>query len=63
MPVPQGQITTTETMSNLVPEPYGVLNAILWDNWKETLPNEPGYMTGKILEELEQRGWKLVKNE
>jgi hypothetical protein len=63
MPVPQGEITTTETMNNLVPESYGVLKSILWEQWKETLSYEPGYMAGKILEELEQRGWKLVKNE
>lgn len=63
MPVPQGDITTTQTMNNLVPEPYGVLNSILWDHWKETLPNEPGYMASEILKELEQRGWRLVRNE
>jgi len=63
MPVPQGEITTTETMSNLVSEPYGVLNVILWEQWRETLPNEPSYMASKILKALTERGWKLVKNE
>lgn len=63
MPVPQGDITTTEIMNNLVPEPYSVLNTVLWDGWQETLPESPGHMASEILKELEARGWKLVKNE
>lgn len=68
MPVPEGVITTTETMGNLDPEaapatPYSVLNLALWDRWQETLPESPGYMASKILEDLQLQGWKLVKNE
>lgn len=63
MPVPQGDITTTEIMNNLVPEPYSVLNNVLWDRWQETLPEAPGYMATEILKELEVQGWKLVRNE
>jgi hypothetical protein len=63
MPVPDGVITTTDIMNNLVPEPYAVLNAVLWDNWKETLPNSPGDMATIMLEEFKARGWKLVKSE
>jgi len=63
MPVPEGAITTTEIMNNLVPEPYSILNTVLWDNWKETLPNSPGDMASIMLKDLEARGWKLVRSE
>lgn len=40
---------------------YSVLNTILWDRWQELLPNSPGYMADKILQDLEKQGWELVR--
>ena len=42
---------------------YSILNLILWNRWQELLPNSPGYMTEKILEDLEKQGWKIVRKD
>lgn len=42
---------------------YSILNNILWDRWQELLPNSPGYMTEKILQDLEKQGWELVRKQ
>ena len=68
MPVPEGVITTTQTMGNLDPqsEPvtaYSVLNTALWEGWQETLPDAPGSMASIILNSLASQGWRLVKSE
>lgn len=63
-PVPEGNITTTETMSGLDPKPdtpYSALNTSLWDRWQETLPESPGYMADMILADLAAKGWRIVR--
>lgn len=42
---------------------YSTLNLILWNRWQELLPNSPGYMTEKILEDLDKQGWKIVRKD
>lgn len=43
---------------------YSILNLVLWNRWQELLPNSPGYMTEKILADLDKQGWEIVrKNE
>lgn len=42
---------------------YSALNLILWNRWQELLPNSPGYMTEKILEDLDKQGWKIVRKD
>ena len=40
---------------------YTVLNLILWNRWQELLPNSPGYMAAKILEDLDKEGYAIVR--
>jgi hypothetical protein len=65
-PVPEGIITTSETMGNLDPQeepatPYSAVNLALWNRWQEALPESPGYMATQLLADLEADGWRLVR--
>lgn len=42
---------------------YSVLNLILWNRWQELLPNSPGYMAAKILEDLDKQGYAIVRKQ
>lgn len=42
---------------------YSTLNFILWNRWQEMLPNSPGYMTEKIIADLDKEGWKIVRKD
>lgn len=33
---------------------------MLWDSYGYTLPDDPSYLTNKILEELDDNGYKIV---
>lgn len=43
--------------------PYSVLNLTLWNRWQEMLPNSPGWMAEKIIEDLAQQGYEIVRRE
>lgn len=43
--------------------PYSVLNLTLWNRWQEMLPNSPGWMAEKIIEDLDKQGYEIVKKE
>ena len=43
--------------------PYTILNLTLWNRWQEMLPNSPGYMAEKIIEDLDKQGYEIVKKE
>ena len=42
---------------------YSTLNDILWNRWQEMLPNSPGYMATKILEDLDKQGYEIVRKQ
>ena len=42
---------------------YSILNLVLWNRWQEMLPNSPGYMTEKIIADLDKEGWKIVRKD
>lgn len=42
---------------------YKELSFILWNRWQEMLPNSPGYMTTKILEDLDKQGYEIVRKQ
>lgn len=38
---------------------YSVIKNMLWDDYGYTLPDDPSYLTNKIIEELESHGYKI----
>jgi len=38
---------------------YSVIKNMLWDSYGYTLPDDPAYLTHKIIEELDDNGYKI----
>lgn len=42
--------------------PYSIIKNMLWDDYGYTLPDEPSFVTVKIIKELENNGYKIINN-
>ena len=40
---------------------YSIIKNMLWDSYGYTLPDDPAYITNKILEELDDNGYKVIE--
>ena len=40
--------------------PFSVIKNMLWDDYGYTLSDDPSYMTKKIIDELENNGYKII---
>lgn len=40
--------------------PFSIIKNMLWDDYGYTLPDDPSYMTKKIIDKLESNGYKTI---
>ena len=40
--------------------PYSIIKNMLWDDYGYTLPDEPSYVTTKIITELNKNGYAII---